>query len=169
MRIRPIPLLALATLAACAARREPPPEPEPVPTPHPPPPVILSPPAVRPVAACVIRDGELTEIVFDYEFISGDSTYRGVPFSRAFPLDGQYAEPAGWFAGGEAIRFRPGPWFVKYGLPRELDRRDLVRVGEYRGVGVYAEVGQDASADVVYLPVRPGCIFQTYVPVAKME
>lgn len=69
-------------------------------------------------------------------------------------------------------RFIPNPR-VPHGVlltPDELRRQGtaLVRVTEYDGVPVFAEtkdVSRETSVpDNVYLPVRPGCLFQPYRP-----
>jgi hypothetical protein len=47
---------------------------------------------------------------------------------------------------------------VKYGPERVLPIEHLVRAGEYRGVPVFREEG--AASEVIYVPVRRGCVFQ---------
>ena len=51
---------------------------------------------------------------------------------------------------------------MKYGLPRVLGVTEVSRVGDFMGVGVYAEAGATGTPDVIYIPVRPGCEFQPY-------
>lgn len=159
-----VPLLACAALAACArpGREVPAPEPDPaaLPAPHRPPVGGVS-LRFRLLRACVVRDGELDEVVFDYDILTGDSVYQGVPFPQAFPAGAEYAEAADWYATNEPVRYR-GQWYVKYGYPRMLEIEEITRVDENDGVGVYVAAG-DADPQVVYLPVRPGCVFQPYV------
>jgi hypothetical protein len=168
MRIRGIALLASVALAACASGHEPPAtEPAPPPTPRRPP-VTGFTPRFRLLRACVVQDGELAEVQFDYDVLTGDSVYQGVPFSQAFPPDKGYAGRAQWYVDNVPIVYRPGPRFIRYGVPRTLRPDEVTRIGEYDGVGVYGEAGWTGFHDVIYLPVRPGCWFQPYVVLAKM-
>ncbi|HEU4886107.1 MAG TPA: hypothetical protein VFT45_27965 [Longimicrobium sp.] len=143
------------------------PAPSPLPTPEQPA-VTMSDSPIRPLTACVVRNGELAEVEFEYNLLTGDSVYQGVPFSRAFPLENGYAGAARWYVDNLAIAYQPGPRFIKYGLPRPLRPDQITRIGEYDGVGVYGEAGWTDFHDVIYLPVRPGCWFQPYVVLAKM-
>jgi hypothetical protein len=53
--------------------------------------------------------------------------------------------------------------YVKYGWPRGVAPDSLSLLGYHHGVGVYGVLG-DAPENfgVLYVPVRPGCWFQTY-------
>jgi hypothetical protein len=147
-------LIAAVACAACAGRR-----PLPVATPvHEVPSPRLS---AQDLLFCVVRRGELELVPLEYNTHTGDSTYQGVPVARAFPLDGGYAEAAEWFAARESIRF-DGRTFARYGDPRLLGIGELTPVGEYRGVKVYAQAGLTGPPEVLYLPARPGCVFQPY-------
>lgn len=172
MRSTAIPLLAILC-AACGPRAVPEP-PAPVPAPPPPLPPVLhmdhNPPlvlVVRGLRVCVIRDGELAEVSADYSIISGDTLYQGLPLSHTFPLTGEYAGVAGWYVHNEPITFHGVRW-IRYGVPRQLRIDELTRVGEYDDVGVYLEAGQTVPADYIYLPARPGCVFETYTRSATM-
>ncbi|MFL5381045.1 MAG: hypothetical protein ACJ8GN_00840 [Longimicrobiaceae bacterium] len=116
---------------------------------------------------CVVRNGRL-ESVEAQVFFSGDTVHGGVPLARAFPADSTYALNAPWYVYSQFITVAGG-LYVKYGLPRILAVTDVVPVAAYRGVAVFAEpVANPRRPEVVYIPVRPGCEFQTYVPMAKM-
>jgi len=161
MRARGIALLASVALAACASGREAPVT-EPSPPPAPPRPAVTGfYPRFRLLRACVVQNGELAEVQFQYDVLTGDSVYQGVPFPHAFPAGPGYAEAADWYATNEPVRYR-GQWYVKYGNPRLLKIEEIARVGENDGVGVYV-AGGDADPQVVYLPLRSGCVFQPYV------
>jgi hypothetical protein len=68
---------------------------------------------------------------------------------------------------GITIRGRP---YRREARPRILAIDEVAKVGEYRGVGVYADAKDTASASRwVYLPVRPGCEFQPYGDVDSMS
>ena len=113
----------------------------------------------RPV--CVIHEGRLQHVQVRYT-AAGDTTYQGVPFSRAFPLSRGYAAEAEWYRNNEPIAFGARHRYVRYGYPRVLGVMEVVRVGEHHGVGVYVRMGDTDDPQVIYLPVRPGCEFQPY-------
>jgi hypothetical protein len=122
--------------------------------------MIISDSPIRPLRACVVQNGQLAEVEFKYNLLTGDSVYQGVPFPQAFPAGPGYAEAADWYATNEPLRYR-GQWYVKYGYPRVLEIDEIGRVGEHDGVGIYTAAG-DVNPDVIYLPVHPGCVFQPY-------
>jgi hypothetical protein len=163
-------LLLTAVCGACGPRAVPQPS-EPVPAPEnapvpaaarrpPPPPVDHD----RPIPVCVLRDGVLREVPARYDSRTGDTTtLEGLTFGSAWPLTGEYAVVAGWYVNREPIPFR-GRRYALHGRPRVLGIDEVTRVGEYRGVGLYADARDTASAArVVYLPYRPGCEFQPYM------
>lgn len=100
--------------------------------------------------------------------VTGDTlTIDSLPITQIAPLTGEYASVAGWYVNNETITIR-GRQFRRYAAPRVLGVNEVLKMGEYRGVGVYAE-GADTAAGVVYLPSRPGCEFQPYVDVDSMS
>ena len=116
----------------------------------------------------MVRNGRLDSVELQFSITSGDSAYRGTPVSQAFPTDSTYALNAGWYVSSEPIRVKDG-FYVKYGLPRILNSTDVVPVATFASVTVFAEpVVNPRRPEIVYVPVRPGCEFQTYVPLAKM-
>jgi hypothetical protein len=161
--MRAVLLIAALACAACGGRRTPPvaapPAAPAVPAHEPPIPRLAG--SRHDLLYCVVRRGELVLVPLEYNTRTGDTTYQGVPLARAFPLDSAYAEAADWFAASEPIRF-DGRTFARYGDPRLLGIGEVMPVGEYRGVGVYAEAGLTGPPAVLYLPVRPGCMFQPY-------
>jgi len=124
----------------------------------------------EPIRVCVIQKGELTRVPVRYNPTSGDPTsLEGLPFSSVYPLTGEYASVAGWFVNREPITFRGHP-YVLYARPRILGPHEITRVGEYRGVGVYAEAADTASAaQFIYLPTRSGCEFQPYAAPSELD
>ncbi|HKP74880.1 MAG TPA: hypothetical protein VJT67_05020, partial [Longimicrobiaceae bacterium] len=115
-----------------------------------------------PIFVCVVRNGRLEEVPIQYSTARGDSTYRGQPLSVAFPTDSTFALNAAWYRNNEPIAFGGGR-YLKYGLPRILGPTDVVPVGAFRGVTVFAEPSAPRPRpDVIYLPVQPGCEFQPY-------
>lgn len=51
---------------------------------------------------------------------------------------------------------------MKYGYSRVMGVHEIVRAGEHRGVGIYVAVVDTVDPQVIYVPVRPGCVFQPY-------
>jgi hypothetical protein len=164
--VRPIPLLAAALFAACtghAPASSPAPQPAALPAP-------LPREEPRPTDAgivadsmhtCVVRNGTLAEVTIQYDTGTGDTLYGGARFAEAFPTGPEYAEGAEWYATNEPIPFRGG-LLVKYGYPRVLGVNEVTRIGEHRGVGLYAQAGRGKDVEVLYVPVRPGCVFQVF-------
>lgn len=166
-----IQLLVLAALAAGCRQVSPPAVPEPLPSPAPPAPPLPPPPPPAPpigvidgdLRTCVVRNGRMEDVEIEYNPQRGDTTYLGRPLSAAFPTDSTYALNAAWYRDGEPIWVGQGR-YVKHGLPRILGTTDVVPVGTFRGVTVFAEpVANRGRPAVIYLPVRPGCEFQPYI------
>jgi hypothetical protein len=38
----------------------------------------------------------------------------------------------------------------------------MERIGEHAGVPLFSEAGWRGPLEVLYIPVRPGCVFQPY-------
>jgi hypothetical protein len=137
----------------------PPPPPQVLPPPPPPPPPATVDPT--PIRICVVEGGALTEVEARYNTATSDTlSMDGRRFSEAYPAGAQYAGGATWYINNEPVTFN-GRRYVKYGLPRVLGTTDISRAGEYQGVPVFSE-GGNIGADVIYIPVRPGCEFQPY-------
>lgn len=73
-----------------------------------------------------------------------------------------YAGRERWLAAGEPIDFR-GDRFVKVPEERRVAVELLGRVGEHRGIPLFADPGDEPPPEALYVPLRPGCIFQAYV------
>ena len=159
----PAALAVLAVfLGGCGSSRgsaDPPSAPAPV-APLPPPFPPASIPA-RDLVICVVENGALRHVAVQYNAQTGDSTYRGRLFSEAFPATYGYAAGASWYIGNELISVGDHR-YVKFGRPRILGIDEVTRVGDYHDVPVFVEHGAPATAEVVYVPVRPGCEFQQY-------
>ncbi|HEX2081719.1 MAG TPA: hypothetical protein VHG08_28705 [Longimicrobium sp.] len=168
--MRPIAVPLIAALCAACGPNAPPEAPQAAPAPapaarrHPPPPAE----DCRCITICFVRNGQLREVPARYNLRIGElQTVDSLPITTLAPLTGEYASVAGWYVNREPIRFRGRP-YARYGFPRVLAIPEITKVGEYRGVGVYAEAADTASAArVVYLPTRPGCEFQPYTAAAN--
>ncbi|HEX8211993.1 MAG TPA: hypothetical protein VF584_17585 [Longimicrobium sp.] len=137
--------------------------PAPLPAPQPPAPEPPAPEPVTPqleqIQVCVISNGTLANVAAQRDPLSGDTTVAGQPFTAALP-QGESAAAAPWFVADEPVVFE-GRRFVKFGLPRLLRAGDVTRVGEFRGVGVFAEPNVRRT-EVIYLPTGSGCELQPY-------
>lgn len=73
-----------------------------------------------------------------------------------------YAGREPWVAAGEPINLQ-GRRYEKVG-PERLIRLDQVyRRDEYRAIPVFADPNDPAPPRALYVPIRPGCVFQAYV------
>jgi hypothetical protein len=72
-----------------------------------------------------------------------------------------YVGQASWFINHSPVVFK-GRKYAKYGLPRVLNSTDVVPIGKYKKVGVFAEPKSKKTPEVIYLLVREGCEFQPY-------
>jgi hypothetical protein len=163
--VRPISLAAIALCAACAGPAVPPPPSDPPAAAvrnHPPP----DPHPCRCITYCFVERGVLREVPARYHITRGEMmTMDSLPITTLAPLTGEYASVAGWYVNDEPISVRGRP-FRRHGPPRALWIKEIVKMGEYRHVGVYAAAADPALAStVVYLPYRPGtsCEFQPYM------
>jgi hypothetical protein len=133
----------------------------------PPPPVRLvaepppPPPALEEVRMCVVHEGRVLEVTALRDPATGATTYQGQSFAAAFPEVGQYAADHAFFVDDVPVQYG-GRRYVRFGTPRVLMPTDVVNVGEFQGVPVFAETDATRAAEIVYLPVRAGCEFQPY-------
>ena len=73
---------------------------------------------------------------------------------------GSYAAGREWFRSGEPVRVEEHEFVRTAGLLR-LACDEIVHVGEYKGVTLFADRSAESPFDVVHVPVRPG-IWQMY-------
>lgn len=132
-------------------------------------PAPAPPPAPRPVGdlayihVCIVQDGELRLVRGLYHPATRDTTVDGRPFSAVYPDTAGYAAAAEWYIENALITLGEHR-YIKYGTVRVVGSRELSRVGEYGGVPLF--VHQDETTrppEVIHVPVRPGCEFQTYM------
>jgi hypothetical protein len=116
----------------------------------------------HPIRTCVIRAGELIEVAAEVDSATGDTLVGGQPISEVFPLTSPpYLSGADWYTRFEPIRYH-GRRYHQYGLPRQISVAELQKVGEYRGVVLFTELGARRDPEVYYALLRPGCWFQVY-------
>lgn len=73
---------------------------------------------------------------------------------------GSYAEGRSWFENDRPITYESRS-YDKSGGPVRLDCPNLVRIGEYMGVPLYALRSAQRPYETIYVPVRPG-VWQAY-------
>ena len=81
---------------------------------------------------------------------------------HAVSLVAGYGGSEPWFTRGEPIAFR-GSRFTKVESGRRIPLEALARIGEHQGILLFADPKDDPPPEAIYVPVRPGCIFQAYV------
>jgi hypothetical protein len=114
----------------------------------------------------VLEDGEIATVEGVIHPETGDTLVGGRRWREVFDENSPpYAAGAEWYVRGEMVRIPGrGADLEKYGLSRVLAPKELQRYGSFRGLPLFVEAGyEDKIADVVYLFVRPGCEFQTYL------
>ncbi len=95
---------------------------------------------------------------------TGDTIIAGWPFSDLYDAAAlpQYAVSHDWFVESRPISFQRRE-YVKSGEPRVFLPEELRRAGEYRDVGIFAEVRGIPPYPEIHVPVGIGCEFQPYV------
>jgi hypothetical protein len=161
--------LLLATALCGCARTRPPATPTPAPAAPPQAPsaadstLLHGTVIVDPAWVCVVKNGTMANVDVEFNPHTGDTTVAGRPLHDAYPMTSEYAAAAPWYKRGQPVVFA-NHRLVQYGLPRVLGVGDVVPVGTYQGVTVFAEPTMDVRyPDVIYLPVDPQCIFQPYM------
>lgn len=86
--------------------------------------------------------------------VSVSSLGPGVAFA------GEYADGRGWFEADDPIEFDERE-YVQSGGEIGLDCGNIMRVGDYDGVPLFADVGASSPYETLYVPVRPG-VWQAY-------
>ncbi len=120
----------------------------------------VAPPGDRTVRVCLLRNGELTRVEARVDAATGDTTVDGRPFADAAQTGGGYAAGEPWFVRDEPVTVG-GRRYLRFGLPRIVEPEGLRAVGTFRRVPVLVSA-EDAAAEVVYLPLRGGCVVQPY-------
>lgn len=110
---------------------------------------------------CVLVDGQVREIEAVLDTATGDTLISGRPLAEAYPAPSPpYLAGAEWFVRDEMVVFERRQ-YVRYGQPRVIRPAVLVRVGEFRGVPLFAPSRAEAVR-FVYALVGRNCEFQPY-------
>jgi hypothetical protein len=151
--------LTAASAAACGPGPRPAAAPPaavaPVPAEAPPPARTTSLP--RDISVCVVQNGRLEDVTALYDPVTRDTSFG--PPGRELP--GLAATGKEWYIYGNPIHWRERQR-VRYGPERAFRPGELVFLGDYVDVPVFAEPGAGADPERVYVPVRQGCVFQAY-------
>ena len=73
-----------------------------------------------------------------------------------------YAGAEPWYRSDEPITLQ-GSRYRKVEAERRIPMEQLEQAAEHRAIPVFAAPGDAPPPEAVYVPVRPGCIFQAYV------
>ena len=108
---------------------------------------------LRDLAAKRAHDGR-TVLLIDGEVVSLEQIH-------APGIAAGYAAAEPWFTGDSIAVGQHA--YVKVSGERRIEADQITRVGELHAVPVFASRSDDPPPDAVYLPTRPGCLFQAYV------
>lgn len=113
------------------------------------------------VPVCALSGGRIQEVAAEFDPVSGDTTVGGRPFRDVYPVSSPpYLAGADWYRADGMVEFEHRR-YVRYGVPRVIRPAALTRVGEFRGIPLFAE-NRRAAARFVYALVSPACDFQPY-------
>ncbi|HEV3052354.1 MAG TPA: hypothetical protein VGX50_18730 [Longimicrobium sp.] len=118
--------------------------------------------AMRRTMVCVLRDGAIANVEVSIDPQTGDTLLDGRPFAEAHPVEfPPYAAASPWYINHQPLPYH-GRTLMKYGLPRVLEPEEVRPAGEFRAMPLFAEAGDKGIPAVVYVFVRPGCVFHPY-------
>jgi hypothetical protein len=90
----------------------------------------------------------------------GDRRVSVADLGPGVAFAGEYAAGRSWFESDEAITFQERE-YVQSGGDLNLDCANIMQVGEYDGVPLFADIGAEQPYQTLYVPVRPG-VWQAY-------
>lgn len=113
-------------------------------------------PTGTPTTLCLATGQEITVYVTAQgDTLVGPSRVSIRELRPGVVFAGTYAEGRTWFENDEPIVFERTE-YSKVGTPTRLDCPDLMRVGEYMGVPLFARRDAERPYETLYVPVRPG-------------
>ncbi len=119
---------------------------------------------IRKIRECIIEKGVLKEVDVNYNTQTAEKTlvFNGVLTNyNNLEKSKDYAANQSWYINNDPVVLN-GHNYVKYGLPRILGVFEIEKSVAYKGLGIYREAGTTGLAEIIYIPVRPGCEFQPY-------
>lgn len=73
-----------------------------------------------------------------------------------------YAARESWVVSGDPLQLQ-GRRYEKVGPERLIPLAQIERAEEYRAVPLFSDPNDPAPPRALYVPLRPGCVFQAYV------
>jgi hypothetical protein len=121
---------------------------------------------------CVVLDQEMRIVDAIFLPSSGDTVVvvegRREPLAERYPYQPWvYAAETSWYGNDEPV-VHLGNEYLRYGLPRLVKPEEVTRVGEYRGVSLYASPA-DPTPETIYVPLAAGCEAQPYRMVQSLR
>jgi hypothetical protein len=118
--------------------------------------------AMHRATICVLRDGAIANVEVAIDPQTGDTLLDGRPFAEAHPVEfPPYAAATTWYINHGRVEYH-GRTLMKHSLPLVFAPDQLQHAGEFQGMPLFAEAGVSGIPDVVFVFVRPGCVFQAY-------
>lgn len=113
-------------------------------------------PAGDPETLCLATgQNVLVHITADGDTLVGSRGVSADAVRPAMSFAGTYAGSAFWYQNGQVIIFEGGD-FRQDGDPFPVDCGQILRVGVYEGVPVFAVITAERPLDVIFVPVQPG-------------
>ena len=110
----------------------------------------------------MLRGGEIANVEVSIDPQRGDTLLDGRAFAEAHPVEfPPYAAATPWYINHRPVEYH-GRILVKHSLPLVFAPHQLQPAGEFQGMPLFAEAGVSGIPDVVFVFVRPGCVFQAY-------
>jgi len=112
---------------------------------------------------CVVQGDSLRLLPATHSLGSGDTLVSGVAFRRAYPETyPPYIERAAWYQAHQPIQYG-GRRYVANHPPQTISPELLRFISRYEGVPVFRAADDRSTPPLyIYLPVRPGCVFQPF-------
>lgn len=115
------------------------------------------------VSICVIERDTLRLVRAVIVRETRDTIVAGRPFAEVYPpVSPPYASGSTWFSQNEPIRLKSRWYYGGNHPPQRISPELLEPIGHHHGVPYFAEAG-DTIPEIIYVPVRPGCVFQSYI------
>jgi hypothetical protein len=115
------------------------------------------------IQICVVEGRTLRLIRAVHRPETGDTLVDGISFSQRYPAHAPpYAQGAAWFERQSPIRL--GGWLYEASTPARFIDAELLRPLNLHHLDTpLFAAADDPLPEIIYIPVRPGCIFQSYV------
>ena len=121
-----------------------------------------APEPLQPIHTCALLRRELVVVYAQVDPRTGDTVVGGSPFGQVFPRTSAYGERHAWFTANEPLLLY-GNRYLKWGPQREVPPDSIRPLTVYQGVPVFADTGALTPSHLLYVAVRPGCLFQPYI------